>query len=62
MQFRRTPLAISLDSGELTIEVPADGYSAPVRVRVGEEVRELRCGERATFAVASASAPSAKLS
>jgi len=56
MQFRRTPIAIRLHSGTLSVEVLADGYSGPIRVGVGGEVRELGWGEEASFMVAQAPA------
>jgi trehalose/maltose hydrolase-like predicted phosphorylase len=51
MQFRGTPLRVTLGSGALTVVVPADGFSRPVRVAVGDEVRELHAGDEYTFAV-----------
>ena len=53
MQFRRTPIRVTLAAGELTVVVLADGFSSPIRVGVGEEVRELSAGERHTFSVAA---------
>jgi trehalose/maltose hydrolase-like predicted phosphorylase len=52
MQFRGTPLRVRLAGGELTVSAPQEGFSGPVRVGVGEEVRELGAGERCTFALA----------
>jgi alpha,alpha-trehalase len=49
MQFRRTHLTISVGNDELTVSVLAEGYSGPVKVGVGETVRELHGGESATF-------------
>ena len=51
MQFRRTPIRVTLERGELTVIADADGFSRPVRVGVGDEVRELRAGDRWTFAL-----------
>jgi trehalose/maltose hydrolase-like predicted phosphorylase len=51
MQFRRTPLTVSLDRGVLTVTALANGYSGPLRVGVGDLVRELRGGESAAFTV-----------
>jgi len=52
MQFRRTPLTVSLQGGELTVATPAEGYSAPIKVGVGDAVRELCGGESTTFTIA----------
>ncbi len=49
MQFRRTPLRVTLEHGELTVVADAEGFSRPVRVGVGDEVRELSAGDRWTF-------------
>jgi trehalose/maltose hydrolase-like predicted phosphorylase len=51
MQFRGTPLRVRLGGGELTVAAPQEGFSGPVRVGVGEEVRELGAGERYSFAL-----------
>jgi trehalose/maltose hydrolase-like predicted phosphorylase len=56
MQFRRTPITVSLNGAELTVAALADGYSGPIRVGVGGVVRELRGGESATFAIAAPAA------
>jgi HAD superfamily hydrolase (TIGR01509 family) len=52
MQFRRTPMRVTLAGGELTVAVLAEGATQPVRVAVGDEVRELAPGDRWTFVVA----------
>jgi trehalose/maltose hydrolase-like predicted phosphorylase len=49
MQFRRTPIRVTLASGELTVVADAEGFSRPVRVGVGDEVRELCAGDRWVF-------------
>ena len=49
MQFRRTPIRVTLERGELTVIADAEGFSRPVRVGVGDEVRELCAGDRCTF-------------
>ena len=51
MQFRGTPIRVTLDGTELTVEALADGFSVPVKVGVGNEVRELAAGESCTFTV-----------
>ena len=53
MQFRRTPIRVTLEGRELTVVALADGFSLPVRVGVGDEVRELAAGESCTFTVAA---------
>jgi trehalose/maltose hydrolase-like predicted phosphorylase/beta-phosphoglucomutase-like phosphatase (HAD superfamily) len=55
MQFRRTPISVSINGDELTVEALSDGYSGPpVLVGVGGSVRELRSGDSATFAIGTA--------
>jgi trehalose/maltose hydrolase-like predicted phosphorylase len=55
MQFRGTPIRVGIAGGELTVEALADGFSLPVKVGVGDEVRELSAGERWTFAIETVS-------
>ena len=49
MQFHRTPIRVTLEDGELTVAVDKEGFSRPIRVGVGDEVHELRAGDRCTF-------------
>jgi trehalose/maltose hydrolase-like predicted phosphorylase len=49
MQFRRTPIRVTLERGELTVVADAEGFSRPVRVGVGAEVHELCAGDRCAF-------------
>ena len=49
MQFRGVPLQLSLKDGELRVAAEHDGVSRPVKVGLGDEVRELRAGDSATF-------------
>jgi trehalose/maltose hydrolase-like predicted phosphorylase len=51
MQFRGTSIRVILDGRELTVVALADGFSSPISVRVGDEMRELAPGERHTFAI-----------
>ena len=51
MQFRHTPITVSLNGSKLTVAAHADGPSAPIRVGVGDVVRELSGGETATFTI-----------
>ena len=53
LQFRGTPLAVTLEGSELTVVALSDGLSSSVRVGVGEEVRELGPGDRCTFTLAA---------
>ena len=52
MQFRGTYLGVTLEGGRLTVTADPEGFSRPIKVRVGDEVRELGAGERHTFALA----------
>jgi trehalose/maltose hydrolase-like predicted phosphorylase len=49
MQFRGTPIRVTLTRSELTVVADAEGFSRPVRVGVGDDVRELQAGERWAF-------------
>ena len=51
MQFRGMPLRVSFEGSELTVVADPEGHSRPVRVGVGEEIQELRPGDRWTFAL-----------
>jgi trehalose/maltose hydrolase-like predicted phosphorylase len=51
MQFRGTPIRVTLGDGGLTVAVHAEGLSRPIRVAVGDEIRELRAGDQHTFAL-----------
>jgi trehalose/maltose hydrolase-like predicted phosphorylase len=53
MQFRRTPIRVTIEGGELRIEPLADGFSAPIRVGVGEDVRAVGPDEPCTFTIAT---------
>jgi trehalose/maltose hydrolase-like predicted phosphorylase len=53
MQFRGTPIRVTLEGTELTVVALAEGFSLPVKVGVGDEVRELAAGERCTFTIPS---------
>jgi trehalose/maltose hydrolase-like predicted phosphorylase len=53
MQFRGTPITVTLEGSELTVAALADGFSPPISVSVGDQVRELAVGESCTFAVAT---------
>ena len=54
MQFRGTPLKVTLASGALTVAVAPEGFLRPIRVAVGDDVRELRAGDQHTFALTGA--------
>ena len=54
MQFRGTPIRVRFGAGELEVEALAEGFSLPVRVGVGDDVRELSAGERCTFTIGPA--------
>jgi len=56
MQVRHTPIIVSLNGAELTVAALANGYSGPIRVGVGNVVREIRGGESATFTIGGAAA------
>ena len=53
MQFRGTPIRVAIKGSELTVEVLTEGFSQPVKVGVGDDVRELTAGQRCTFTLGS---------
>ncbi len=53
MQYRGTPLTVTLRAGELSVSVHGEGLSRPIRVGVGDEVRDLCPGDSHTFALAA---------
>ncbi len=46
MQFHGTWIRVSISGDELTVHTLAEGFSRPVRIGIGEEVRELAAGEK----------------
>lgn len=51
MQFRGTSIRISVKGNELTALARAEAFRAPVRIAVGDQVRELGAGEDWVFAL-----------
>ena len=51
MQFRGTPILVTLADGRLTLTAHREGVRRPISVGVGDEVRELCPGDRYTFAL-----------
>ena len=45
MQFHGTLIRVSISGDELTVHTLAGGFSRPVRIGIGDEVRELAAGE-----------------
>ena len=54
MQFHRSPLQVTLESGELTVAAYSEGFGQPVTLRIGDELRELSAGESCSFSVRGA--------
>jgi trehalose/maltose hydrolase-like predicted phosphorylase len=53
MQYRRTPLRVTLEGGRLTVAALGEGQTPPLRVGVRGDVRELRTGDPLHFDLAS---------
>ena len=51
MQFRGTPIRVTLADGGLTVVAHTEGFSRPIRIAIGDEVRELCAGDHHTFAL-----------
>ena len=49
MQFRATPLRVSITGHQLTVHAMPEGFRGPVRIGVGDEVRELGAGDSWVF-------------
>ncbi len=49
MQFRGTSIEVTLKANRLTVAAQSDGLDQPIKVGVGDEVRELQPGESHTF-------------
>jgi trehalose/maltose hydrolase-like predicted phosphorylase len=49
MQFRETPIQVTLTGGHLTLAVHPEGASRPVRVAVRDDARELCPGDQTVF-------------
>jgi trehalose/maltose hydrolase-like predicted phosphorylase len=49
MQFRETPILVTISRGRLTLAVRLEGASHPVRAGTPGDVRELRPGDQAVF-------------
>jgi len=52
MQMRGTPIRVTLGGGELTVVITG-GFSRPIKVGIGDDVRELGPAERCTFELAT---------
>jgi trehalose/maltose hydrolase-like predicted phosphorylase len=57
MQFRATPLRVSISGDKLTVLALPEGFRGPVRVGVGDEVRKLQAGQSCVFALPHESGP-----
>ncbi|HKS49122.1 MAG TPA: trehalose-phosphatase [Amycolatopsis sp.] len=51
MQFRASSLRISITGDELTVLAHPEGFRGPLRVGVGDEVREIEAGQRCVFSL-----------
>ena len=49
MQFRETPIQVTLTRDRLTVALHAEGGSRSVRVAVDDDVRELSVGDQTVF-------------
>jgi trehalose/maltose hydrolase-like predicted phosphorylase len=49
LQFRQTPIQVTVTAGHLTLVVHPEGSSRPVRVAVRDDVRELCPGDQTVF-------------
>ncbi len=54
MQFRETPILVTLSRNQLTLAVHPEGASHPRRVGIAGDVRELCPGDQAVFQLSGA--------
>jgi trehalose/maltose hydrolase-like predicted phosphorylase len=59
MQFRQTPIQVTLSDDQLTLAVRPDGASQSIRAGTPGDIRELRPGDRAVFELKAAPGTSA---
>jgi trehalose/maltose hydrolase-like predicted phosphorylase len=52
MVFQGTGLHVAVTDGELVVEVATEGFSHPVKIGIGGEIREMGAGERASVRLA----------
>jgi trehalose/maltose hydrolase-like predicted phosphorylase len=52
MQVHGTPIRVTIGDDTLTVVITG-GFSRPIKVAIGDDVRELGAGERCTFSLAS---------
>jgi trehalose/maltose hydrolase-like predicted phosphorylase len=57
MQFRETPILVTLTGGRLTLAVHPEGASRPIRAGIPGDVRELSPGDQAVFELSRGGAP-----
>jgi trehalose/maltose hydrolase-like predicted phosphorylase len=57
IQFRDTPMLVTVTSEHLTLAVHPETASRPVRAGVAGDVRELRAGDSAVFKLSPGAAP-----
>jgi hypothetical protein len=53
MQYQRAPLHVTLDHGRLSLAIHREGAGNPIRVGVGDEIRELCPGDTEIFELSS---------
>ena len=58
MQFQRAPLRVTLDHDRLALTVHPEGAGGPIRVCIGDDLRELCPGDTATFELSAPAAVS----
>jgi trehalose/maltose hydrolase-like predicted phosphorylase len=49
MKFQGTPLRVALAQGRLTVVADREGVSRPIKVAIGDDVRELCPGDQEIF-------------
>jgi trehalose/maltose hydrolase-like predicted phosphorylase len=57
MQFRETPILVTLSGSRLTLAVHPEGASRPIRAGIPGDVRELSPGDQAVFELSRGGPP-----
>jgi trehalose/maltose hydrolase-like predicted phosphorylase len=56
IRFRDTPILVTITSEQLTLSIPSESMSGPVKAAIPGDVRELRAGDRAVFGLSPGAA------
>jgi trehalose/maltose hydrolase-like predicted phosphorylase len=61
MQFHGMPLRVTVSGSRLTVAAHREGATAPIRLSVQAEVRELHAGDECTFELRADQSPGQRI-